>query len=243
LFVDTLDLDKPMRPRSGSVVFLVVFAFGTIGCGGGTPSLDTQDLKASYALGYQTGNQLKPAAPHVDLEAFQAGIRDALAEIEPVIPRPELQEALQTLSETVNQELAEEQAAVATQNQEEGAAFYEENLAKEGVVTTESGLQYEVIEEGDGPTPSADDRVSIHYRGTLLDGTEFDSSYDRGEPTEFGVTAVIAGFSEGLQLMKVGSHYRFFIQSSLAYGAQGSPPTIGPNATLIFEVEMLEIVE
>ena len=109
-------------------------------------------------------------------------------------------------------------------------------------MVTESGLQYEVIREGEGARPGPDDRVSVHYKGTLIDGTQFDSSYDRGEPAQFGVGGVIAGFSEGLQLMTVGSHYRLYIPSELGYGAQGTGANIGPNATLIFELELLEIV-
>lgn len=127
-------------------------------------------------------------------------------------------------------------------NREAGEAYLAENGAREGVTTTESGLQYEVLEEGDGPSPGPDDQVRIHYRGTLPDGTEFDSSYD-GEPVVFGVGGVIPGFSEGLQLMEVGSSYRFVIPSDIAYGPQGSGGVIGPDATLIFEVELFEIVE
>ena len=131
---------------------------------------------------------------------------------------------------------------MAEENTAQGETFLAENAASEGVAVTESGLQYEVIREGEGARPGPDDRVSIHYKGTLIDGTQFDSSYDRGEPAQFGVGGVIAGFSEGLQLMTVGSHYRLYIPSELGYGAQGTGANIGPNATLIFELELLEIV-
>jgi FKBP-type peptidyl-prolyl cis-trans isomerase len=116
------------------------------------------------------------------------------------------------------------------------------NATKEGVETTDSGLQYEVLRQGDGARPGAADRVSIHYRGTLIDGTEFDSSYERGEPAVFGVGGVIGGFSEGLQLMTVGSHYRLVIPSDIGYGVQGAGASIGPNATLVFEIELLDIL-
>ena len=125
----------------------------------------------------------------------------------------------------------------------EGQAYLAENGQREGVVITESGLQYEVLTQGDGPRPSATQQVSVNYRGTLIDGTEFDSSYERGEPATFPVNRVIGGWTEALQLMSVGSKYRLVIPSNLAYGERGSGPTIGPNATLIFEVELLAIVE
>ena len=128
------------------------------------------------------------------------------------------------------------------ENAAEGEAFLAENAAKEGMMITDSGLQYEILTQGDGPTPTAESRVKVHYRGTLLDGTEFDSSYERGEPTDFGMNGVIPGFGEGLQLMPVGSHYRFFIPANIAYGMQAAGSIIGPNSTLIFEVELQEIL-
>jgi FKBP-type peptidyl-prolyl cis-trans isomerase FkpA len=142
----------------------------------------------------------------------------------------------------IQEEQQAEVAAAAEKNQTEGAEFLATNAAKSGVTTTESGLQYEVMREGDGPKPMATDQVTIHYKGTLIDGTEFDSSYERGEPVTFSVTGVIPGFSEALQLMPVGSQYRFVIPGELGYGPQGSGQ-IPPNATLIFEVEMIEIAQ
>ena len=136
-----------------------------------------------------------------------------------------------------------EQTAAAEKNKTEGETYMAENGAKDGVVTTESGLQYEVLREGDGPRPTADDQVSVNYKGTLIDGTQFDSSYDRGEPVVFQVGGVIAGFSEALLLMPVGSQFRVVIPGDLAYGPQGAGGEIGPNATLIFEIELLDIVE
>lgn len=210
---------------------------------GGSPSFDTEDQKASYGIGHQMGSQLAPAESHIDLNAFLAGIRDGMAGAEVAVPDSAIQVALQALNQAVNTEEAERRAAEGETNASEGAAFLAENGAKEGVEVTESGLQYEVLREGDGPRPGPEDRVSIHYKGTLIDGTQFDSSYDRGQPATFGVGGVIPGFSEGLQLMPVGSQYRLVIPSEIGYGPSGSGRTIGPNATLIFEVELLEILE
>ncbi len=209
----------------------------------GTPSLDSEDQKASYGIGLQMSVQLAPAESHLDMDAFLAGIRDGMAGNEPAVPQDELQAALQALNEAVQVEEAQRIAAEAETNASEGAAFLSENASKDGVTVTESGLQYEVLEEGEGAHPGPEDQVSIHYKGSLVDGTQFDSSYDRGQPATFGVSGVIPGFSEGLQLMTVGSHYRLFIPSEIGYGPNGSGRTIGPNATLIFEVEMLEIVQ
>ncbi len=209
---------------------------------GGTPTLETEDQKASYGIGLQIGSQLAPTDPFIDMDAFRAGIRDGMAGADPAVPIEELQTASQTFNQKVMEEQTRRMAEEADKNAEEGAAFLAENATKEGVTVTESGLQYEVLREGDGIRPTADQTVSIHYRGTLIDGTQFDSSYDGGQPATFGVTAVIQGFSEGLQLMSVGSHYMFYIPADIGYGMNGQG-RIGPNATLIFEVEMLEILQ
>jgi FKBP-type peptidyl-prolyl cis-trans isomerase len=231
-----------MHRRIGPLLVLSSLVLGACGPAG-APTLETEDQKASYGIGHQMGSQLAPAESHIDINAFLAGIRDGMAGNDTAVPEDEIQVALQSLSERVNTEESERRAAEGAINAAEGEAFLAENATKEGVVVTESGLQYEVLREGDGPTPGPDDQVRIQYRGTLIDGTQFDSSYDRGEPATFGVSGVIQGFSEGLQLMPVGSQYRFFIPSDLGYGSGGSGRVIGPNATLIFEVELLEIVE
>lgn len=230
-----------MRPRRPATLLLVPLILSA--CEGGTSSanLDTEAARASYAIGRNVGRNLTPTAGHLDLDAFARGVEDMLAEREAAVPEEELQAALQSFSQTIQQEQQAEMASRAEANRREGEAFLEENAAREGVTTTESGLQYEVLEPGDGPTPSPGDQVTIHYRGTLPDGTEFDSSHQRGEPATFGVSNVIPGFSEGLQLMPVGSRYRLVIPGDLAYGPQGSPPVIGPDQTLIFEIEMLDI--
>jgi len=214
----------------------------TLGCQEtGSASLETDNQKASYGIGLNMGGQLQPASSHIDLAALRAGIEDALAEREPRLAEDELQAAMQAFNETIQAKMQADADESGQKNTAEGEAYLAANGEKEGVITTESGLQYEVLREGDGASPTTADRVTIHYRGTLIDGTEFDSSYEREAPSTFGVTGVIAGFSEGLQLMTVCSQYRFFIPGDLAYGAGGSAPNIGPNATLIFEIELLEI--
>ena len=214
----------------------------TVGCQqGGTAALESDDEKASYAIGYDLGQNLIVARNHLDLGSLSAGIEDALAEREQRLSEEEVQTIMTAFNETIRTEMEEENLAEAARNLEEGAAYLAENEARDGVTTTASGLQYEVVRDGDGARLASSDRARIHYRGTLIDGTEFDSSYARDEPATFGVSDVIPGFSEGLQLMSVGSHYRFVIPSDIGYGPGGAPPDIGPNATLIFEVEVLDI--
>jgi len=228
-----------MRRLISGVLALSVLVLGA--CQGGTPSLDTDDQKASYGIGHQMGGQLLPAESRIDLDAFLAGVRDGIAGNEPSIDQAEIQAAIQALSEAVSADEMERMNAEGEANVAAGEAFLAENAQKEGVMVTASGLQYEILREGDGAIPLPEDQITIHYTGTLIDGTEFDSSYG-GEPATFFVGQVIAGFSEGLQLMKVGSHFRFFIPGDLGYGpGGGAGGVIGPNALLIFEVELLEI--
>ena len=230
-----------MRRILSGALALSILVLGACQGPGGTPTLETDNQKASYGIGLQMGVQLAPTGSLLDMDALRAGIRDGMAGDESAIPQGELQAAIQAFSEAVNAQESDRMAAEGEANATEGEAFLAENAEKDGVTVTESGLQYEVISEGDGARPSPEDRVSIHYKGTLIDGTQFDASYDRGEPAVFGVGGVIPGFSEGLQLMSVGSHYRIFIPGNLGYGPQGPGADIGPNATLIFEVELLEI--
>ena len=242
-FVETFSLDFIMRRIIAVTLVLPLLALGACQGQAGAPSLTTEDQKASYGIGHQMGEQIQAAESRLDLDAFMAGVRDGIAGRELAVPEEEIQAALTALGEAIQEEEIRRHTDEADKNAVEGATFLAENQAKEGVQVTESGLQYEVLREGDGPSPNADDMVSVHYRGTLIDGTQFDSSYDRGEPAEFGVGGVISGFAEALQLMSVGSHYRVFIPSELGYGPQGSGGVIGPNATLIFEIELLDIVE
>ena len=215
-------------------------------CGGATPSfdaaaLDSNDQKASYGIGLNVGRQIADTRDRLDLPAFTRGISDALQGTDPAVSQEELQTVLAQFSQEIQTAAAEERARAGEENAAAGEAFLAENGARPGVTTTDSGLQYEVIEEGDGETPTRDDSVRLHYRGTLVDGTEFDSSYD-GEPVVFGVGALIPGFTEALTLMRPGSHFRVAIPSGIAYGLN-APPSIGPNQTLIFEIELIEVVE
>lgn len=213
------------------------------GTGSGSASLDTDDQKASYGIGLDMGRSLGPAKGRLDMAAFTKGIEDALAGTEPALGEEEIQTALQAFSQSIMASAQEERQAEAAANLAAGEAYMAENGAREGVITTESGIQYEVLRQGDGARPTAEQQVRIHYRGTLTDGTEFDSSYERGEPVVFPVGGVIAGFSEAIQLMAVGSHFRVVIPGELGYGGNGAGEEIGPNATLIFEIELLEIVD
>ncbi|WP_022941325.1 FKBP-type peptidyl-prolyl cis-trans isomerase [Psychromonas hadalis] len=200
--------------------------------------LNTQELQASYGIGLQMGEQLK-AQPFDGLEIANvaAGIADAFAGAESKVSQQELQEAFQLISAKMKA-TADEQAKLLGAA---GAEFLAENAKKEGVKVTDSGLHFEVITEGTGEKPTAESTVSVHYHGTLVDGTVFDSSVERGEPAEFPVGGVIAGWTEALQLMPVGSKYKLTIPADLAYGERGAGASIGPHSTLVFEVELLAI--
>ena len=202
--------------------------------------LDTENQQASYSLGLDAGGQFEMIRDHFDIEAFMRGVDDALNERDFAMTDDERMTVMQSFGERMQVVIAEAQAAEALANREAGEAYLAENGAREGVTTTASGLQYEVITAGEGPMPSATDNVSIYYTGTLIDGTEFDSTQE-GAPATFNVGQVIAGFTEALMLMNVGSTYRVVIPSDLAYGEPGSGRGIGPNTTLIFEMQLLEI--
>lgn len=202
--------------------------------------LSTTEQKLSYIFGQNIGGQFKAEGMNVDVKAFAAGVQDAISEVEPKLDHDEVIAVLESFQQ---EQMAEREAQFRAQseaNKAEGDAFLAENAKKENVVTLESGLQYLIIEEGDGPSPGADDTVEVHYRGTLIDGTEFDSSHRRGMPATFGVNQVIPGWTEALQLMKEGAKWQLFIPPELAYGPGGTGGPIGPNQTLIFEVELLK---
>ena len=222
-----------------------IFAVTTLAaCQGGSASLETDDEIASYGFGLDIGRSLEPTLTHLDRDALIRGIEDALDGLDPAISPEALAEVTQRVGTLIREEQDAEFEAMTETNRLEGEAYLTSNAENDNVMVTDSGLQYEVILEGEagGTQPSLANQVTIHYRGTLIDGTEFDSSYSRGQPATFPVTGVIPGFSEGLQLMTVGSHYRFVIPSDMAYGPQGSGPDIGPNATLIFEIELIEVL-
>ena len=199
--------------------------------------LSTQKEKASYGVGMNVAKRFKSDLADLDIEAFMRGVRDVLTDQEPAVTEEELQIALQALRTEFESKATEAAAKMKT----EGAAFLAENKTKPGVKTTASGLQYKVLKEGTGASPKATDQVQVHYSGKLIDGTEFDSSYKRGEPITFPVTGVIPGWVEALQMMKEGAKWQIFIPSDLAYGESGQGPIPG-NAPLIFEVELLDVV-
>ena len=197
-------------------------------------ALETDAQKASYGIGQNIGKSLVDVQEHLDMVALMMGVTDALAETDPALTAEDIEAAMIAFNEMV-QEAARELGA------NEGAAYLEENAAREGVMVTASGLQYEVLAEGDGNSPVSGQSVTIHYRGMLPDGSGFDSSHNRGEPYTLDVDGFVDGFSEALKLMKVGGQMRVVIPSDLAYGPDGRPPLIGPNQVLVFEIELLGV--
>jgi FKBP-type peptidyl-prolyl cis-trans isomerase FklB len=208
-------------------------------------TLDTEKDKVSYAIGMNIGKglsqNLKQSGVEVDSDILLRALKDALSGGKLLLTDQEVQATLTALQTEVREKIALQQQQLAETNKKEGDAFLAANKTKEGVVALPSGLQYKVLQEGSGPKPAATDTVVVNYRGTLLNGTEFDSSYKRGQPTPFAVGQIIKGWSEALQLMPVGSKWQLFIPSDLAYGARGAGRDIGPNSTLVFEVELVSI--
>jgi len=206
-----------------------------------TIALNTLTQRLSYIVGENMAHQLKGDGLALDTDVIALAINDVMAGNPSRMTDAEKRSTVeQVQSESQARQMAV-QAEQSAKNKAAGAAYLAENAKKPGVVTTDSGLQYLALVTGDGAKPSRSDRVKVHYKGTLTDGTVFDSSYDRGEPIVFPVTGVIAGWVEGLQLMTVGSKFELVIPSNLAYGENGSGPVIGPDATLVFEVELLGI--
>jgi FKBP-type peptidyl-prolyl cis-trans isomerase FklB len=203
--------------------------------------LKTEKDKVSYAIGMNIGNSFHKQSIDVDPSLLLRGLTEALAGGPALLTDQEAQGILTKFQASMRQKAQEKMQAEGMKNKKEGDDFLSANKVKEGVVTLPSGLQYKIIKPGDGPKPAATDTVTVNYKGTLLDGTEFDSSYKRNEPSSFPVGGVIKGWSEALQLMPVGSKWQIFIPGDLAYGPRGKGPTIGPNAALIFEVELVSI--
>lgn len=203
--------------------------------------LKTQKDKVSYALGMNLGTNLHKQSVEVDPAIVLRGLKDALAAGKTLLTEDEVRAALTQLQAEVRNKQQEIMKQAGEANRKEGQEFLAANKAKEGIVTLPSGLEYKILTEGTGPKPAATDSVSCNYRGTLLNGKEFDSSYKRGQPATFPVNGVIKGWTEALQLMPVGSKWQLFIPSELAYGDRGAGPDIGPGSTLIFEVELLSI--
>ncbi len=206
----------------------------------GIAGMDSECKQVSYMIGMDIAKSLEEIKADIDPELLSEGVIDQLAGKTKLTEQQhkEIREAFGVKLQAYAEKMA---AELPMKNMAEGKAFLEKNKTATGVVTTASGLQYKVLRAGSGPKPGADAVVKVNYKGTLLDGKVFDSSYDRNEPVEFPLSQVVPGWSEGVGLMNVGSKYQFWIPSELAYGEAGSPPVIGPNATLAFEVELLEI--
>jgi len=217
----------------------VVLLFGVCSA---AEQLELKDQKAkdSYSLGFQYGEAFKKQAMDIDLKVFSTGMQDGLEGKEPLMSPVEIEENLSSLKKRLFAAQQLQLRERAARNREEGEAFLAENAKKKQVVTLTSGLQYKVLVEGTGKTPKAQDEVTVHYRGTFIDGTEFDSSYKKGEPATFQVDGVIKGWTEAMQLMKEGGKWQLFVPAELAYGERGMG-RIPPNSTLIFEVELISV--
>ena len=230
-----------------AVLLLLTYAASACAQGAAAPKQPAKPEalhdKASYAIGLNLGQNLKTQEVPVNLDYLIQGLRDGLGGAAALLGDDDLKATMQSFQQEMMTKQQAKQAVAGEKNKKEADEFLAKNKAKPGVVTTASGLQYEVITEGTGPKPTADDRVTVNYRGTLLDGSQFDSSYDRGQPATFPVSGVIPGWVEAMQLMPVGSKYKLYIPPELAYQERGAGNAIGPNSLLIFEVELLAIAE
>ena len=227
--------------KTAAIIVLVILLSGCQTDMAKKVNLDSQKNKVSYSIGIDIGSNFKKQSLEVDFDALTLGIADAFLRDEQKLSDEDMQTAMAEFQKEMSGKQNQERNTMKDKNKLEGEAFLAENAKKDGVVTLKSGLQYKVINEGTGKTPTNNDQVETHYRGTLIDGTEFDSSYKRGETATFPVSGVIAGWTEALQLMKVGAKWQLFILSDLAYGARGASGLIGPDATLIFDIELIAI--
>ncbi|MBW2519430.1 MAG: FKBP-type peptidyl-prolyl cis-trans isomerase, partial [Deltaproteobacteria bacterium] len=224
------------------IMLILVNAFVMVGSSfAENQMVENQKDRVNYSVGYQIGGDFKSQGMALNPELLVKGIQDALFEKEPLMTPKEMRHTLIDFKEKIMAAEALQKQQDAEQNLTEGKKFLAENAKKEGVKTLPSGLQYRILEEGEGEPPKPTDMVTVHYRGTLIDGTEFDSSYNRNEPATFRADRVIKGWKEALQLMKPGANYQLFIPPDLAYGERGGGSKIGPNRTLIFEVKLLSI--
>lgn len=203
--------------------------------------LENEESRVGYSLGYNLGQNLKAEMPKLSLDAIQAGFSAAYSDAEPKLDDEAMKKTLMDYQKKMIQEQIAKREAAVKENEEKSKTFLEETAKKEGIQKTESGLLYEVITEGKGDKPTADDTVEVNYTGTLPDGTEFDSNAKSGKPIKFGLKNVIKGWTEGVQLMTPGSKYRFYIPAELAYGKSGAGRKIGPNQALVFEVELVSV--
>lgn len=202
--------------------------------------LEDASTKRSYGLGANYGKSLNRGSIEIDVQSFMDGLKDGIAG-KSLLSDTEIQAVIDSINQEIREKQKRKQEELAEKNKKDGEDFLAANRQKDGVVALDSGLQYKIIREGNGDIPKATDKVKVHYRGTLIDGTVFDSSYERGVPAEFFVRGVIKGWTEALQRMKTGAKWQLYIPSELAYGERGTGSSIGPNQTLLFEVELLEI--
>ena len=222
-----------MKIFKSSLVLILSLSFSNLYAA----KVESELEKLSYSMGIFFGQSVSRQGMELDNDAFLQAVKDVLNNNELKLSKEEMQQILTDFQKKEQEELA----AAASSNKESGVKFLSENKNKEGVKTTESGLQYKIIKAGEGETPKSNSNVVVHYRGTLIDGTEFDSSYSRGEPATLGVNQVIKGWQEALQMMPVGSKWQIYVPSDLAYGQRGAGGSIKPNSTLIFDIELLEI--
>jgi len=220
-----------------SLVFLLTGAF----CfAAEKPELKDQKDKESYSLGYQFGQTMKYQGLDIDMDIYTSGIRDALGGSKPQLSQEEMRQTVSELQKRIAAAREKGLKEISAKNLAEGKAFLEENKKKEGVKVLPSGLQYKVLSEGSGKSPRATDQVTVNYKGTLINGVEFDNSYKRGKPTTFQIDKVVKGWTEALPLMKEGAKWQLFIPPELGYGSRGAGP-VPPNSTLIFEVELISV--
>jgi FKBP-type peptidyl-prolyl cis-trans isomerase FklB len=229
-----------MIRKAFPLLCLVLLIASPAGAGSKAKLADGKE-KLSYSIGVDVGRNLKQQGIDVDPDLLARGLKDILSGRKTLLTDDEVREVLMDFQKDLMVKQQDHVRQISEKFRKEGEAFLDENGKKDGVVTLPSGLQYQVIEKGKGPSPKATHTVEVHYRGTLTDGTEFDSSYKRGTPATFPVNGVIAGWTEALQIMKVGSKWRLFIPAKLAYGERGAGRDIPPNAALVFEVELLGI--
>ncbi len=218
-----------------------IILIANIAFAGETVVLKTERDKISYGIGMDIGENMKRQSIDIDPDMLAQGIKDVFSGGKLLLTEEEFRNTMENFRKDMMEKQKMQMQELSDKNKKEGEAFLAENKKREGVITLPSGLQYKVIKEGDGNLPKAEDTVTVHYKGTLIDGTEFDSSYSRGEPATFSVKGVIPGWTEALQLMKAGSKWQLFMPSNLAYGDRGIGGKIGPNSTLVFDVELLSI--
>ncbi len=230
-----------MNLKSKIVLFLSICVFATPSVYATTSKLITEKEKISYSIGLSLGRNFTQQGIDIDLKTFAKGVEDALKGVKPLLTDQEIREVMTNLQKSMAAKKEKQAQQASGKNQVEGKKFLEENKKRKGVITLASGLQYEIIRPGTGPVPKATDTVVTNYEGKLINGTVFDSSYKRGQPATFPVNGVIKGWVEALQLMKTGAKWKLYIPSDLAYGERSAGPLIGPNSTLIFDIELLEI--